>query len=125
MLKPGIQHQETLIVTDQHTAKTVQSGGLEVLSTPMLIALMEKTAWKSVIHFMENGYDSVGFFIEMSHLKPTLLNKQITAKSTLVSINKKELLFQIEAFEENKQIAFATHKRAIIQIDSFMEKASS
>ena len=42
MLQPGLSKEHTFSVTDALTAKTVGSGTLEVLATPILIARMEE-----------------------------------------------------------------------------------
>lgn len=123
MLREGIVHQEEVLVTPKLTAKSFQSGGLNVLATPALIALMEKTAWKSVLPYMQKGFDTVGTFIEMHHLSPTKIGDKITCISKLISINKKELTFQIEAWDNHDQIGMATHKRFIVDTLSFQQKA--
>ncbi|MBR6675453.1 MAG: hypothetical protein IKL32_06010 [Alphaproteobacteria bacterium] len=71
MIQPltvGIKYSEKFIVLPEYTAKTLQSGGADVLGTPALIAKMEKCAWQSVLPFMDEGCDTVGTFIEMKHL---------------------------------------------------------
>ena len=46
MLQPGISAEVTFPVTNHFTAKSVGSGALEVLATPIMIAKMEQAAWK-------------------------------------------------------------------------------
>ena len=40
MHKIGLQYETTLTVNEQHTAKTMGSGELDVFSTPTMVALM-------------------------------------------------------------------------------------
>ena len=55
MLTVGIKGKEEIVVTDANSAKTMGSGTLDVFATPAMIALMEKTAWKSVAPYLEEG----------------------------------------------------------------------
>lgn len=122
MLTVGIKHTEKLLVSNEHTAKVIQSGGLEVLATPVLIALMEKCAWQSVLPMMNKGFDTVGSSIDMKHLAPTPIDSVVKCESELIEINDRELTFHITAYSNNNKIGEATHKRFIIQIDKFMCK---
>ena len=122
MLSIGIKNTVQLSVSSEHTAKTIQSGGLDVLATPSLIGLMEKCAWQSVLPFMEDGYDTVGTEITMKHLSPTPIAGLITCDSELIEINGRELIFHITAHDNCTQVGEAIHKRFIIQIDKFLNK---
>lgn len=125
MLKTGLKNTLKAIVTKELTAKTIQSGGLEVLATPALITLMEKCAWQSVLPFMEDGYDTVGTFIEMKHLAPTPVGIEVQCESELTAVNGRELTFHITAYDTVAKIAEATHKRVIIKCDLFLQKANT
>ena len=48
MLQPGITQEITFSVSNELTAKTVGSGTLDVLATPVMIARMEQAAWMTV-----------------------------------------------------------------------------
>ena len=124
MLKIGIKNKEELTVSAEHTAKIVQSGGLDVLATPMLIALMEKCAWKSVLNNLEKGTDTVGTFIEVKHFSPTPIGEHVWCQSELISIDNRELTFKIEAFDTHGSIGEALHKRFIVNPERLQEKAN-
>ena len=125
MLETGIQLTETLLITQDQTAKSIGSGGLDVLATPMIINLMEKTAWESVLPFMEDGCDTVGTFVEINHIAPSPVGTEISGTSTLTNIRGRELTFEIEVFDNKEKIAYATHKRFIIKKDPFQQKANN
>lgn len=123
-LTVGIKHSEKFIVLPEHTAKTVKSGGLEVLATPCLIAKMEKCAWQSVLPFMDDGCDTVGTFIEMKHLSASPIGIEVVCESELIAINGRELTFCIIAYDNSGKIGEATHKRFIIKTLAFQEKVA-
>ena len=60
MLKVGIEGRREMIVTRDKSAKFMESGGLEIFATPMMIALMEAVAFDSVIDYLEEGQGTVG-----------------------------------------------------------------
>ena len=124
MLKIGTKNQVELLVLKEHTAKVIQSGGLEVLATPVLIAVMEKCAWQSVQADLEEGTDTVGTAIEMKHLSPTPIGLTVRCESELISVNGRELSFRIEAFDTDGKIGEAIHKRFIVKKDSLQDKAN-
>ena len=121
----GIKQSEKFIVLNEHTAKTLQSGGADVLGTPALIAKMEKCAWQSVLPFMEDGYDTVGTFIEMKHLSASPIGIEVVCESELIAVNGRELTFHITAYDTVAKIAESTHKRVIIKCDLFLQKTNT
>ena len=73
---------------------------------------------------MDNGYDSVGTEITMKHIAPTPIGGQVKCESELISVNKRELTFQINAYDNREKISEAVHKRFIIDVKSFIKKAN-
>ena len=124
MLTIGMENTIELMVGESGTAKFVQSGGMDVLATPVLINLMEKCAWQSVLPYLEENTDTVGTFIEVNHLAPTPIGMKIKCFCKLIEINNRELAFYIEVFDNIEKIAQATHKRFVIQCDKFQKKAN-
>ena len=59
-INPGLVGEAKLVVTAAHTASHLGSGGVEVLATPIMIALMEDAARTSVDTKLEPGQMSVG-----------------------------------------------------------------
>ena len=123
MLQIGVKNISELTVMENHTAKFVQSGGTNVLATPILINLMEKCAWQCVLPDMAENEDTVGIFIEVKHIAPTPIGMTVQCVCELIAIHNRELIFQIEVFDEVEKIAQATHKRFIVQSDKFQNKA--
>ena len=104
MLKAGIIKEITEKVTDKNTAKTMKSGELNVYATPAMIALMEQAAYTSVADELEEGQGSVGTLMNVKHISATPVGMEVTAKSELVEIDGRRLVFQVEAFDERGKI---------------------
>lgn len=122
-LKPGLSARAQTVVEQKDTAKAMASGLAEVFATPMLIALMEKAAYTAVQPQLPQGYSTVGIHIDASHLAATPIGLKVWAQATLVEMNGKRLIFDIEAFDEKDKIGEARHVRYIIEESRFLKKA--
>ena len=123
MLKTGIKGTQTVIVTEENTAKTMGSGTLDVFATPAMIALMEKTAWTSIAPYLEEGEGSVGIKLEISHDAPIPLGMTITCESELVEVDGRRLVFSVTANDGKDTIGKGTHERFLIDEEKFQKKA--
>ena len=126
MLEAGIKNTIDMIVTDEKTAKAVGSGGLEVFATPALIALAEKTAYESVVPYLEEGQGTVGTNIDIKHIAATPVGMRVVCETELMEFdasNPRRLLFSVNVYDEVEKIAEGTHERFIINNDKFMGKA--
>lgn len=124
MLNIGIKGKETTIVDESNTAKTMGSGTLDVFATPAMIALMEKTAWKSVAEELDEGCGTVGIRLDITHDAPTPLGMNVTCESVLTGIDGRKLTFEVEARDERGKIGSGIHERFIIDNKKFQEKAN-
>ena len=113
-------------IKGENSAKSMGSGDLEVLSTPSLVAFMENSAKNYLNNFLNEELGSVGSNININHLAPTLIGKSIIVKGTIKEIIKEKIIiFSLEAYEGDKQIATADHTRVIINNKTFMKKLIS
>ena len=119
-LEAGITHQQTKKIEHGDTALHYGSGSLEVYATPAMIAFMEHTALKTVQSYLPPGYDTVGFEVNIRHLKPTAVGKTVTCRATLTEADDKKLVFKLEAHDDGGIIGKGTHTRYIIQKEKFM-----
>lgn len=123
MLTIGVKGKESLTVTQQQSAKTMGSGTLDVLATPAMIALMEQTAWKSIVPYLDSNQSSVGTRLDITHDAPTPLGMTVTCESELVKIDGRRLVFTVTASDDKGIIGKGIHERFLIQEDTFQKKA--
>ena len=121
-LAPGLVGEASLIVGENHTAKHLGSGGVDVLATPVMIALMEDAARSSVDSKLDKGQLSVGVNLNVSHLAATPVGMRVTARSELLAVDGRKLTFKLEAYDEREKIGEGTHVRAIINLERFMAR---
>ena len=117
-----ISSTQTLIVAKEHTAKILGSGEVEVLATPIMIALMENAALFAAQMYLPNDWITVGTRVDVEHIRPTPLGAEITATAVLAKREGRVLYFQVEARDPFGLIGQGSHQRFIIQNDKFMEK---
>ena len=116
--QPGQSGELETIVTKELTTNRMGRKGAEVLSTPSLLGLMESACIKASDPYMPEGHTSVGYAVDrMRHIAPTALDQTVLVKSVLTEVDRNRLTYEIEAFEGDKRIGTATHKRAVISTD--------
>jgi fluoroacetyl-CoA thioesterase len=121
-LKTGISFTVTQKVVYKDTAAQYGSGLVEVFATPAMIALMENASLKTVLPYLGEEHNTVGFEINVRHLKPTPIGMQVDCTATLIEIDGKKLVFNVVANDEEGKIGEGTHTRYIINSKKFMEK---
>ena len=104
------------------SAKTMGSGTLDVFATPAMIALMEKTAWKSVAPYLEEGCGTVGTLLNVTHDAPTPLGMKVWCESELTEIDGRRLVFSVAAFDETGKIGGGSHERFIVPNEKYHYK---
>jgi fluoroacetyl-CoA thioesterase len=120
--KPGMVHEEELVVAEQHTATHLGSGGVKVLATPVMVALMEVAARNMVDPHLEPGHMTVGTGLDIKHLAATPLGMRVRARAELVRVQGHRLEFKVEAFDEREKVGEGTHTRAIVNLKRFWDK---
>ncbi len=123
MLKVGIKGKQTVLVTNENTAKAVGSGALDVFATPAMTALMEKTAFESVAEYLGEGEGTVGISLNIRHLAATPVGMTVTCESELTEIDRKRLVFTLKVSDGVDVIGDGTHERFIVNDEKFISKA--
>ena len=121
-LETGLTGEMTTIVVHENTAAAVGAGGVEVFGTPMMIALMENAAWRAVADSLDEGQVTVGTVVNVRHLGATPIGQQVRATATLVEIDNRRLLFNVEAYDETQKIGEGQHERYIVHLDRFLKR---
>ena len=121
-LVPGLTGEATTTVSHENTAASVGAGGVEVFGTPMMIALMENAAWRAVVDNLDEGDVTVGTVVHVRHLAATPLGQQIRATAELIEIDGRRLVFNVEAYDENRKIGEGQHERFIVNLERFIQR---
>ncbi|MGE0014771.1 MAG: thioesterase family protein [Candidatus Methanomethylophilaceae archaeon] len=122
-LSAGIKGKASETVSEGKTAASVGSGTLMVYATPALSALMEKTAYTSIIELLEPGTCSVGSRTVLDHIAPTPPGSKVTCETELVEVDRRRLTFSFTVSDGAGEIARGTHERVIVDKEKFLGKA--
>ncbi len=121
-LQIGLTGEATTTVVHENTAAAVGAGGVEVFATPMMIALMENAAWRAVAESLLEGDVTVGTLVNVKHLGATPLGQRVRAVARLAEIDGRRLVFQVEAYDEQKKVGEGIHERFIVNLERFMKR---
>ncbi len=112
-IKPGLSEERALVVEASHS---VSHTGKPVLSTPMMISLMESVAMHLVQPFLPPGYTTVGYEVNVKHKEPAPVGTRIRVYSKLLEADGRKLLFAVRVIGQENVIGEGLHRRTIIQI---------
>lgn len=122
MLAEGLTYTSRLNVARENTALALGSGDMEVLATPMMVALMENAAMNAVAQELPEGCTTVGGHIDTSHIKPSKIGAEISATATLKSVEGKKLVFDVIAMQGEDILGKGTHLRFIVDREKFLSR---
>lgn len=118
-LEPGQTGETETTVTKSMTVNRMGREGADVLSTPALLMLMEEVSIRASEPFLPEGSTTVGYAVDgMRHVAPTAVGATVRVRCELTAVDRNRLTYEVEAFEGETRIGFATHKRAVISVDS-------
>jgi fluoroacetyl-CoA thioesterase len=125
-LEVGLVGELAITVQESDTARSSGGGNLpEVLSTPRLISLLERSASTSLLPYLLEGQASVGTLVNIRHLGATPVGMQVRFRAELLEIDRRRLRFKVEAWDEVEKIAEGEHERFIIDLTRFEERLES
>lgn len=119
----GVKGRAEKIVDQTNTAKTMGSGSLDVFATPALVAMMEEAAVSALT--LSEEQSSVGVSLDIKHTAATPLGMKVWANAELVEVDRRRLVFKLEAYDDQELIGSGTHERFIIDVEKFMTKTQA
>ena len=120
--KIGASGEMRFQVDQSHVIDFATDGMPAVLSTPILIGLLERTSRQTLTPFLEPDERSVGVEIELRHMAPTPLGQKVTCTARVIGAQGTQVTFQVEARDQHEVIARGVHKRAVIRVGSFAKR---
>ncbi len=118
----GVKNEHQFTVIENHTAITLESGNARVLSTPYLVAMLEKAAHELCFPYLEEGTATVGTEMNLKHLAATPVGMKVTVTATVTEWAGRKIVFSLEAYDEAEKIAEGTHTRFIVFKEKFQTK---
>jgi fluoroacetyl-CoA thioesterase len=89
---------------------------VKVLSTPGMIAMMERTAAMLALEQLPDGQATVGFEVCVKHVAGAIEGAQCVARATLREVvDDRKYRFDVEVLEGERTIGVGTHERRVVQ----------
>jgi predicted thioesterase len=115
-LKPGIEASDEFEVTGPLLTDVAGTLGASVLSTPGMIAMMERTSAMLVYPLLEDGRATVGFEVCVRHVGAALEGSKCISHARLNEIvDGRKLRFAVEVkTDDGRMIGLGTHERRVV-----------
>ena len=125
MIEKGIKGTLSMTVTEAESARHIGSGTVLVLSTPMMIALIEKTCRLSVKPHLEEGQETVGTHVNVSHSAATPIGLTVRCETELIEVDRRRLVFKVAVYDPDALVGEGLHERFVIDEARFQAKAEA
>jgi predicted thioesterase len=118
-LDPGIERTEEFVVEDRLVTDVGGTIGVSVLSTPGMIAMMERNSAILAFENLPEGKATVGFEVCVKHVAAAAEGATCTVHSKLNEIaDERKLRFDVEVKDTDgdRTIGVGTHERRVIEV---------
>jgi predicted thioesterase len=116
-LEPGISRTDEFVVEDRLLTDVGGTIGVSVLSTPGMIAMMERNAAILSFEQLPDGKATVGFEVCVKHVAGAVEGARCQVSALLREVvDGRKLRFDVEVREGERTIGVGTHERRVIEI---------
>jgi predicted thioesterase len=116
MIEPGIEATHEFEVDGRLLTDVSGTLSSSVLSTPGMIAMMERAAAMLVVPHLGEGKATVGFEVCVKHVAAVPQGTRCTARARLEEVrDERKLRFSVNVVsEDGRTIGVGTHERRVI-----------
>jgi len=116
-LEPGLERTDEFIAEGPLLTDVGGTLGTSVLSTPGMIAMMERNASILAYEQLPEGKATVGFEVCIKHVAGAAEGAVCTVHARLNQvIEDRKLRFDVEVTEGDRTIGVGTHERRVIEV---------
>ena len=94
-----------------------------VLATGYLVGIVEWTCMRALNGHLEDGEQTLGVHVDLSHQAPTPPGSTLTVEVELSAVDGRRLTFTVHAYDDAATVCRGTHDRAVINAGRFAERA--
>lgn len=117
-LREGAEAAVTVTVTQEMLATFEELGLVHPLyATWSMVRHMELACRKIILPYLESGEEAVGYSISVTHLAPTELGDQVTARARLVEVSGRKVVCAVEAFNSKEKIGEGMQVQMLVRKD--------
>ncbi|MGD0050528.1 MAG: thioesterase family protein [Vulcanimicrobiaceae bacterium] len=104
------------------TAEKAGNAGVAVLSTPMLLQLVEEAAMQCIAPVLGPDEVTLGTHVDLAHLAATPVGLIVRTEVEVLKVDGRRVEFAFTAFDEREKIGEGTHERYVTSRDKFRER---
>jgi fluoroacetyl-CoA thioesterase len=125
-LEPGISRDDAFVAEGQLLTTVGGTIGVAVLSTPGMIAMMERNAAMLALDHLPDGRATVGFEVCVKHVAGAVEGAELTSHAQLREVvDGRKLRFDVEVREGDRTIGVGTHERRVIDVSAHAAAAGA
>jgi fluoroacetyl-CoA thioesterase len=121
-IEVGGTYQSQTRVEEWMTAEKAGNKGVPVLSTPMLLQLVEEAAMAAVAPALDPDEITLGTHVDFSHLSATPVGLIVRTEVEILKFDGRRIEYAFTAFDEREKIAEGTHERYVTSREKFRER---
>lgn len=123
VLTIGQNSMVSKVVQRSDTTAEYASHLKDLLATSSCIHMAIEAAINTVDKFLPDDFVSVGTSIRFVHTAPTSLGMTVTVRTSIVAIEEHAIIMDIKAWDEQGDIGYGEHHRAIVAKETILKKA--
>ena len=125
-LEPGISRTDEFTVEDRLLTDVGGTIGVSVLSTPGMVAMIERNAAILALEHLPEGSATVGFEVCVKHVAGAVEGARCATTAALREVvDGRKLRFDVEVREGERTIGVGTHERRVIDVSQHAQAAGS
>jgi fluoroacetyl-CoA thioesterase len=116
-LEPGLERVDEFVVEGRLVTDVGGTIGASVLSTPGMVAVMERNTAVLSYQNLPEGQATVGFEICVKHVAAAVEGARCKVRSSLREVvDGRKLRFDVEVTDGERTIGVGTHERRVIEV---------
>lgn len=117
---PDLAAVNSVIPGPDACASAIGNTGVDVVSSPWLVGLLEEASHRVVRDLYDPGEGTVGVQLTLDHLAAALPGREVTAHARLLAVEGRRLRFAVAAFQGGRELMRGTHERVLVELGRFM-----
>ena len=113
----------SLVVEPEHLASRFKDATLPaVLSTPVMIMIMENAALNAIKPYLGAGESALGARVDVRHLAATPAGRRVTGEAKVTGVDGRRIEFSIRAADGDEVIGEGGRERVVIHREKLAER---
>ena len=118
----GRRYESQTRIEEWMTAEKAGNKGVDVLSTSILVQLVEQAALSCMGPTLGPENVSLGSHVDIAHLRPTPVGLIVRIEVEVIAVDGPRVEFTFTAFDEREKVAEGTHERYVMPRATFLSR---